>query len=310
MQSLQKEPASREKRPTFYQHPDEDWQSQGGHLGIYDNNEDGRFINALKEIIYNATPLHMVEEAEDMPIMGDANFDKAIYLAGFMPGTEDGDKVPELISILAKPKDQERLEFASLYPYWQPEIFFNFSLAEVLVWSAGLEANLVGDIDGTDYAFFDSRFLNNHCLYQAGETYQVRLAAHAYTMKPDDLPMEMTIEQDFDKAAAMAWLNDSSVEEEMTMKIKLGNMLMANNVDNGQDDYQFRGQIASSIEREFLGVACYECRIQIHQDSLPIPLMLPMSKWDSEQPPRVGQQVTGAFWLTGEVVSPSTNVVH
>lgn len=310
MQAVQKESEALEKRPTFFAHPDEDWQAQGGHLGIYDNNEDDRFINALKDIIQNATHLPIVEEAENMPLMGDVNFEKAMYLAGFMPDTADGNKVPELISILAKPKEQERMAFASLYPYWQPDVSFDFTLAEVLVWSAGLEANLVGNIDGTDYAFFDLRFLSNRYLYQSGETYHVRLAAHAYTMKPDDLPMEMTIEQDFDKASAMAWLNDSSVEDEMTINIKLGNMIMAKNVENGQDDYQFRGQIASILEREFLGVACYECRVQIHQDSLPIPLMLPMSKWESDQPPSVGQQVTGAFWLTGEVIAPSTKVVH
>jgi hypothetical protein len=294
---------------TFAAHPNTDWQAQGSHLAIYSNGMDSRFIDAIPELLSSAIALPADPESNSLPL-GFGSFAQGIYFASRMIGTEDDMSPPEMLSIIAVEEQdgQRRSVFASLFPYWQNKSRYAFKLDQVLVWQEGLEANLVGSIDGSDVSFFDCRYLHNRHLYHAEQTFTVMLAAHAYRMTPDESPTEMTINRQADQAAAMAWLNETSLEKELTMTINMANMMLGSMVHDGEDDYQFRGQVVAISERHFLGVACYECQIQIHYDATPMSMMVPLSAWEGDEPPTLGQQVTGSFWLTGEIVRD--NISH
>ena len=75
-------------------------------------------------------------------------------------------------------------QLVSAYPEAQGGTVWPIVVREVVPWANGVEGQISGECYGAAVSFFDTRFYANRGAYRVGDTYDFRMSAFAYVLRP------------------------------------------------------------------------------------------------------------------------------
>lgn len=204
-------------------------------------------------------------------------------------------------------------ELASVFPYWRDGIEHTATLNRVVVWPGEVEAQIKCAIGDASVTFFDVLYGANRAWYRAGEKYQFILTGIAYHgREAGDEIFDMSNEKLGEIMRDIARREGDDPDAPGFAQIHTRGMAALLPIPEWDvDDYHFRGPIKEVNEIEMLGQPAWLVRATLlrgiaDDDEFDFNIVVTRKIWESDEPPRPGQDIEGAMWLQGYLWSPVT----
>lgn len=194
----------------------------------------------------------------------------------------------------------------SFYPFVSEGRQHNLILRRVTVLRSGVNAQIEIDFGDATITFFDIAYTKSRLWYEAGRNYEFILSGIAYDVRPADV-LEIPFNPNPDQVAwehALATQRGEAVTTNPTT-LSLRGMAMFMNVDGWDaDEYQFRGPVKSvrEVVGDVLGQKGWIVQaIVMRFDELEanLDILITQRAWQSDKPPKIGQDIKGTLWLQG-----------
>lgn len=195
---------------------------------------------------------------------------------------------PDTTQGLAFVIEESEKVLESMFPFFATGTRCTLTLRSVTVWANGLEAQIHANWGPAPVTFFDTEFVLNRSLYEAGKSYDFVLTGIAYSAVPmsDDVGTE-----------------DDVPDPDGRPKVRLEGFTVPLPGGRESDDYLFRATIKSVTPfSDWLGQDGWRvCGTVMRFDDADADLEIAITKraWEGSEPPRVGQDIIVHFWLQG-----------
>ena len=203
-------------------------------------------------------------------------------------------------------KEEKGLRFINAVPFISEAELRVMTLQQVSVYENGVEAQVTVAFGPTTLTFFDIGFGKNKLWYEAGKNYEFVIVGIAYDAKPAEI-MELNVERHPDEIAWQQLLAKQKNEPtpEITTKFSLEGMAMLIPRDEwDRDDYSFRGTVKEIrvADGDILGETGWLVTVTVlrqQADDFNLHILITHKVWQGNDPPAVGQDIEGSFWLQG-----------
>lgn len=208
---------------------------------------------------------------------------------------------------------EQQYEFLVVYPDLKntgTEV--EMTLVKIQEYASRIEAVLTGETaDGTELAFFDTRYFLNKNRYKIGEKYTFKLAAlarRAEVLPEEDRIISFSVEQTIKIAEAAGEEVERDAEGNViTRKLSMDKAVYCVNMtEEIPDVYDFQSPVSNAKATKVLGTPMYRMDvICIRTEEEPAALSLPLyaRKTFFDGKPKKNTPVRGSLWMFGTMVS-------
>lgn len=209
-------------------------------------------------------------------------------------------------------RGEQQYEFLVAYPDLKntgTEV--EMTLVKIQEYASRIEAVLTGETaDGTELAFFDTRYFLNKDRYKIGEKYTFKLAAlarRAEVLPEEDRVVSFSVEQTIKIAEAAGEEVERDVEGNViTRKLLMDKAVYCVNMtEEIPDVYDFQSPVSNAKAIKVLGTPMYRMDvICIRTEEEPAALSLPLyaRKAFFGGKPKKNTPVRGSLWMFGAMV--------
>lgn len=172
----------------------------------------------------------------------------------------------------------EPLELLAMYPYAESPHAWPLCLERIEESRDGLEARLIGSVQGVPVGFYDTLYLKNRDAYTCGDTYSLQASAIAYQLEPDELGEEFA--PDFVGFGPLSRFSQDAAA--------------------APDEIVFHSYIEEIRELTFWGVPLRVYVIPLarpERDQEPLRVEVYVHEAVADRPFAVGERVRGVLWL-------------
>lgn len=215
--------------------------------------------------------------------------------------------------LLALKLSEQANVLVSMFPYWRDGVEHGVTLKKVIVWQGEAEAQISCSLGDASVTFFDVLYGANRAWYRSGDEYQFILTGIAYHgREAGDEIFDMSNEKLGEIMRDIARREGDDPDAPGFAQIHTRGMAALLPIPEWDvDDYHFRGPIKEVNEIEMLGQPAWLVRATLlrgiaDDDEFDFNIVVTRKIWESDEPPRPGQDIEGAMWLQGYLWSPVT----
>lgn len=196
---------------------------------------------------------------------------------------------PDTTQGLAFVIEESEKTLETMFPFFATGTGCTLVLRSVTAWANGLEAQIHASWGPADVTFYDTEYVLNRSLYEAGKRYDFMLTGIAYSARPasDD---------------EIGPKDDASNPDSLSKaRLEGATVLLPGGGESA--DYLFRATLKSVTPfSDWLGQDGWRvCATAVRFDDAAADLEIAITKraWKGSSPPQVGQDINGRLWLQG-----------